>query len=83
MFTTAFARRGLIAEHGVSFMLPKLIGLQNALDLLLSARKIDASEAFRMGLVSRVLPQARADGGVPAPTRASSPISSRRARWPS
>ena len=58
VFTTAFARRGLIAEHGVSFMLPKLIGLQNALDLLLSARKIDASEAFRMGLVSQVLPQA-------------------------
>ena len=58
VFTTAFSRRGLIAEHGVSFMLPKLIGLQNALDLLLSARKIDAEEAFRMGLVSQVLPQA-------------------------
>ena len=58
VFTTAFSRRGLIAEHGVSFMLPRLIGLQNGLDLLLSARKVDAQEALRMGLVSRVLPQA-------------------------
>jgi enoyl-CoA hydratase/carnithine racemase len=56
VFTTAFARRGLIAEHGVSWMLPRLVGLQNALDLLLSARKIDAHDALRMGLVSQVLP---------------------------
>ena len=58
VFTTAFSRRGLIAEHGVSFMLPRLVGLQNGLDLLLSSRKVDAQEALRMGLVSRVLPQA-------------------------
>ena len=53
--TTAFARRGLIAEHGVSWMLPRLIGPMNALDLLLSARTVEAEEAERMGLV-RVLP---------------------------
>jgi enoyl-CoA hydratase/carnithine racemase len=58
VFTTAFSRRGLIAEHGVSFMLPRLVGLQNGLDLLLSARKVGAEEALRMGLVSRVWPQA-------------------------
>jgi len=56
-FSTAFARRGLIAEHGMSWMLPRLVGIANALDLLLSARSIDAAEALRMGLVSRVLPQ--------------------------
>ena len=56
-FSTAFARRGLIAEHGISWMLPRLVGIANALDLLLSARSIDAAEALRMGLVSRVLPQ--------------------------
>jgi enoyl-CoA hydratase/carnithine racemase len=56
--TTAFARRGLIAEHGISWMLPRLIGPMNALDLLLSARTIAAEEAAGMGLV-RVLP---ADG---------------------
>jgi enoyl-CoA hydratase/carnithine racemase len=55
-FSTAFARRGLIAEHGISWMLPRLVGLANGLDLLFSARLIDASEALRMGLVSRVFP---------------------------
>jgi len=42
----------------VSFMLPRLVGLQNGLDLLLSSRKLGAEEALRMGLVSRVWPQA-------------------------
>jgi enoyl-CoA hydratase/carnithine racemase len=57
-FSTAFSRRGLIAEHGIGWMLPRLVGLSNALELLFSARMIDASEALRMGLVNRVLPQA-------------------------
>jgi enoyl-CoA hydratase/carnithine racemase len=56
-FSTAFSRRGLIAEYGIGWMLPRLVGLANALDLLFSARTIDAAEALRMGLVSRVLPQ--------------------------
>jgi enoyl-CoA hydratase/carnithine racemase len=55
-FSTAFSRRGLIAEHGISWMLPRLVGISNALDLLYSARLIDAAEALRMGLVSRVIP---------------------------
>ena len=58
VFTTAFSRRGLIAEHGVSWMLPRLVGLQHGLDLLLSARKITASEALAMGLVAQVRPAA-------------------------
>ncbi len=49
--TTAFAKRGLIAEHGASWMLPRLIGAQNALDLLYSARTVTADEAERLGLV--------------------------------
>jgi enoyl-CoA hydratase/carnithine racemase len=65
-FSTAFSRRGLIAEHGISWMLPRLIGVSNALDLLFSARLIDASEALRMGLVNRVLPQAELMAGVSA-----------------
>jgi enoyl-CoA hydratase/carnithine racemase len=56
-FSTAFARRGLIAEHGISWMLPRLVGVANALDLLFSARLIDAAEALRIGLVNRVIPQ--------------------------
>jgi enoyl-CoA hydratase/carnithine racemase len=53
--TTAFSRRGLIAEHGISWMLPRLIGPVNAMDLLLSARTVQAEEAENLGLV-RVLP---------------------------
>jgi enoyl-CoA hydratase/carnithine racemase len=53
-FTTAFSRRGLIAEHGISWMLPTLIGLSAALDLLLSARRVGAEEALRLRLVDRV-----------------------------
>lgn len=55
-FSTAFSRRGLIAEQGISWMLPRLVGLSNALDLLYSARMIDAAEALRLGLVNRVEP---------------------------
>jgi enoyl-CoA hydratase/carnithine racemase len=56
IFTTAFSRRGLIAEWGIGWTLPRLIGTAHALDLLLSARKFDAAEADRVGLVNRVLP---------------------------
>ena len=55
-FSTAFARRGLIAEHGISYTLSGLAGLSAALDLLLSARKFDADEALRLGVVDRVVP---------------------------
>jgi len=55
-FSTAFARRGLIAEYGMAWMLPRLVGHANALDLLFSARLIDAAEAFRMGLANQVYP---------------------------
>ena len=56
-FSTTFARRGLIAEYGMAWMLPRIVGVANALDLLFSARTIDAAEALRMGLVNRVFPQ--------------------------
>ena len=55
-FGTAFSRRGLIAEHGISWLLPRLVGISNALDLLYSARLVDAAEAQSMNLVSRVMP---------------------------
>jgi enoyl-CoA hydratase/carnithine racemase len=54
-FTTAFSKRGLIAEHGTSWILPRLVGLSRALDLLWSARRIDAAEAHRIGFVDRVV----------------------------
>ncbi len=53
-FSTAFAKRGLIAEHATSWLLPRLIGSSRALDLLWSARKFDGEEADRLGLVDRL-----------------------------
>jgi enoyl-CoA hydratase/carnithine racemase len=56
VFTTAFSRRGLVAEWGIGWLLPRLVGPAHALDLLFSARRVDAGEAERMGLVNRVIP---------------------------
>ncbi len=53
--TTAFARRGLVAEHGISWMLPRLIGPARALDLLLSGRIVLGREAAELGLVNRAI----------------------------
>ena len=53
--TTAFARRGLVAEHGISYVLPRLVGPARALDLLLSGRVVLGSEAAQLGLVNRTL----------------------------
>jgi enoyl-CoA hydratase/carnithine racemase len=57
-FTTAFARRGLIAEYGIAWLLPRLVGRSRALDLLLSGRVVLGTEALAMGLADRVLPEA-------------------------
>jgi enoyl-CoA hydratase/carnithine racemase len=56
-FGTAFAQRGLIAEYGMAWMLPRLVGHANTLDLLFTARMIDAAEALRMGLVNQIFPR--------------------------
>jgi enoyl-CoA hydratase/carnithine racemase len=55
-FTTVFSKRGLIAEHGTSWLLPRLVGPSRALDLLWSSRRIHAEEALRIGLLDRVFP---------------------------
>jgi enoyl-CoA hydratase/carnithine racemase len=61
-FTTAFARRGLIAEHGISWVLPRLVGPARAMDLLLSGRVFLCEEAADLGPVNRVVaPEALLD----------------------
>ena len=55
-FTTSFARRGLIAEYGISWILPRVVGWGAALDLLLSGRVFYADEAVALGLVKEVVP---------------------------
>jgi enoyl-CoA hydratase/carnithine racemase len=52
--TTAFVRRGLIAEYGISWLLPRIVGTGAALDLLLSGRIVLGEEALALGLVNRV-----------------------------
>ena len=53
-FITSFGPRGLIAEHGTSWMLPRLIGPSNALDLFWSSRRLEAEEAYRIGYANRL-----------------------------
>jgi enoyl-CoA hydratase/carnithine racemase len=60
--TTAFARRGLIAEYGLSWVLPRVAGTSTALDLLLSGRTLLAEEAKELGVVDQLTdPDAAAD----------------------
>ncbi|BBY04977.1 enoyl-CoA hydratase [Mycobacterium noviomagense] len=54
-FAASFARRGLIAEYGISWILPRLTGWGVALDLLLSGRTFLADEAVELGLVKEVV----------------------------
>jgi enoyl-CoA hydratase/carnithine racemase len=50
----AFSRRGLIAEYGISWLLPRIVGQSRALDLLLSGRTVLGEEAYRIGLVDHL-----------------------------
>lgn len=62
VFSTAFAKRGLIAEHGIAWILPRVVGPGHAADLLISSRKLTAPEALQMGLVNRLVkPEALLD----------------------
>lgn len=54
-FTTSFARRGLVAEYGISWILPRLVGWSKAVELLLSGRTFFAEEAAELGLVTEVV----------------------------
>jgi enoyl-CoA hydratase len=59
-FCSAGIRNGLTAtELGVSWLLPRLVGAAHAWDVLLTGREVDAAEAARIGMVSRVLPDDR------------------------
>jgi enoyl-CoA hydratase/carnithine racemase len=54
-FTTSFAKRGLPAENGLSWILPRKLGTARAMDLLLSARVVLPDEALAIGLINRVV----------------------------
>lgn len=54
-FVFAHQRVGLSPDAGVSYFLPRAVGLRTARTLLLTAAKLDASEAYRLGILSRVV----------------------------
>ncbi len=58
MFVASFGRRGLTAEGGLAWILPRLIGAGPAMDMMISGRKIDAEQALKWNLVSEVTPAA-------------------------
>ena len=57
-FTEAFVKRGLIPDGGSTWFLPRIAGLDKACEMIFSGRVVDAAEAARMGLVTRVVPDA-------------------------
>jgi enoyl-CoA hydratase/carnithine racemase len=63
-FAQIFARRGLSLDFGGSWLLPKLVGLQQAKRLALLAETVDAAEAKSLGLVTWLVPDAEIDGFV-------------------
>jgi enoyl-CoA hydratase/carnithine racemase len=52
--TTSFTQRGIMAEHGIAWSLPRLIGVSKAMDLLFSARVVQGQEALDLGVVDRI-----------------------------
>ncbi len=66
LFSTIFSKRGLVAEYGLAWILPKIIGMPATIDWSFTARNVDAAEALLAGLVSRVLPEENFLGAVQA-----------------
>ncbi|MDO9401323.1 MAG: enoyl-CoA hydratase-related protein [Polaromonas sp.] len=56
-FCAVFGRIGLVPDLGGFFLLPRILGLQRAKDLVFSAREVDAQEALRLGILFRIVEQ--------------------------
>ncbi len=64
IFSSAFSKRGLIAEWGVGWILPRLVGIARANDILFSSRKFTAEEAENMGIVNKTFSEDEFDSEV-------------------
>ncbi len=58
-FKTVFLERNLSPDSGMSWFLPRIVGHSRAMDLILTSREVDADEAYRLGLLDRLVPHAR------------------------
>jgi len=63
-FSVIFSKRGLVAEYGLAWMLPRLVGVATAVELMFTSKMVDAGEALRIGLVSRMFPEENFLGAV-------------------
>lgn len=57
-FKTVFIERSLSPDSGMSFFLPRIVGYARAADLIFTSRAVDADEAYRLGLLDRLVPSA-------------------------
>jgi enoyl-CoA hydratase/carnithine racemase len=57
LFSVGHVRRAVVPDLGVTYLLPRIIGLGKALEMMMSDRRIDAAEALDIGLVNRVVPK--------------------------
>ena len=55
-FVTVYSERNLPPEGGMSYLLPRVVGMGRAMDLMLTSRRVDAKEAYRIGLLDRLVP---------------------------
>jgi enoyl-CoA hydratase/carnithine racemase len=65
-FGEVFVRRGLMPDGGGTYLLPRLVGLGKAMELLLLGDVVDADEALRLGLLNRIVPSAEAEAACQA-----------------
>ena len=55
-FMTAFGQRGLVAENGIAWMMPRMVGIGNALEIMWSSRKVGGPEAVQLGIAQKCVP---------------------------
>lgn len=58
-FKVVFIERSLSPDSGLSFFLPRIVGFSRACDLIYTSRYVDADEAYRIGLLDRLVPADR------------------------